>query len=135
MLSLESLLTYYLQTENLIGQVEMGKKNHKKQHLGPSLFCPEAFENKPNQVKNIMAPTTPPFKFNPSLRLLHSTREGGGRRRSGCGHVGQEKAWEKAPGGLQTLKISNNFGAPGRRVGRYKLPLGQAHVYWPSGSL
>jgi hypothetical protein len=33
----------------------------------------------------------------------------------GCGHVGQEKAREKAPGGLQTLKISNNFGSTGFR--------------------
>jgi len=43
-------------------------KNHEKVLPGTSLFHPEASVNKPNQVKGIMALTTPTF-INPSLRM------------------------------------------------------------------
>ena len=72
MLVVDFILTYYLPTKNLIGKVKVKgelvsyqkfpkeiedfqKKNHQNNTL-PSLFCPEAFVNKPNQVK-----TRPPL--------------------------------------------------------------------------
>jgi hypothetical protein len=41
------------------------KKNHQKQHLCPHFFTQKPLCNKPNQVKNIMAPTI--LKVKPSL--------------------------------------------------------------------
>ena len=76
--SKERKLTYYLELKkNPIVQVDGGRnyyptrfkfaslallsKNHKKVLPGTSLFHPEASVNKPNQVKGIMAPATPPL--------------------------------------------------------------------------
>ncbi len=58
-----------------------------------------------------MAPTTLPFKINPSLCLLQdSTRDEGATGAVAVATLAKEKHGKKAPGGLQTLKISNNFG-------------------------
>ncbi len=63
-----------------------------------------------------MAPMTPPFKINPSLRLLQdSMRDEGAAGAVAVVTSAKEKHGKKAPGGLQTLKISNNFGLTGRR--------------------
>jgi hypothetical protein len=62
-----------------------------------------------------MAPTTPPFKSNPSLCLLHSTRDEGAAGAVAVATLAKKKHGKNALGGLQTLKISNNFGAPGCR--------------------
>ncbi len=63
-----------------------------------------------------MAPTTPPFKIDPSLCLLQdSMRDEGATGAVAVATSAKEKYGKKAPGGLQTLKISNNFGSTGRR--------------------
>jgi hypothetical protein len=62
-----------------------------------------------------MAPTNPPFKINPSLCLLHSARDEGTAGEVAVATSAKKKHGKKALGGLQTLKISNNFGAPRRR--------------------
>jgi hypothetical protein len=79
-------------------------------------FLPQSIR-KTSQFKdtNIMAPITPPFKINPSLCLLHSERDEGATAAVAVAKSAEKKHNKKAPGGLQTLKISNNFRAPGRR--------------------
>jgi hypothetical protein len=63
-----------------------------------------------------MAPTTPPFKFNPPLCLFQdSMRDEGAAGAVAVATSAKKKQGKKAPGGLQTLKISNNFGSTGRR--------------------
>ncbi len=119
MILLKLLLTYYLELEILIvsvrGKGELvstilpqisieGKLS--KVTPWPSLFAQKPLWNKPNQVKNMMAPTTP-FNINPSLRLLqNSTRDEGG-----AGAVAVATSAKKRQGkkDLKTLKILNNF--------------------------
>ncbi len=62
-----------------------------------------------------MAPTTLPFKINPSFCLLQdSTRDEGAAGTVAVANSADKKQGKKAPGGLQTLMISNNFGSTGR---------------------
>ncbi len=62
-----------------------------------------------------MAPTTLPFKINPSICLLQdSKRDEGAAGTVAVATLANKKQGKKAPGGLQTLKISYNFGSTGR---------------------
>jgi hypothetical protein len=78
-------------------------------------FFPEASVNKPNQVQRKMAPTTPPSS------TLCSGSFGWTRvmevpQAQWLWPRWQEKnQGKKAPGGLKTLKVSNNFGPAGRQ--------------------
>jgi hypothetical protein len=62
-----------------------------------------------------MTSTTPLFKINPSLSLSHSAREEGAAGAVAVGTSAKKSHWKKARGSPQTFKVSNNFGAPGRR--------------------
>ncbi len=89
---------------------------YKKMGCADLTLCLEASVKHPIQVKNIMAPTTLPFKFNPSLCLLQdSMRNEGAAGAVAVATSAKEKHGKKALGGLQTLKISNNFGSTGCR--------------------
>jgi hypothetical protein len=83
--------------------------------LGTSLFPPEASVNKPNQVQRKMAPTTPPI-INPLLRILRmDSGDGGATCAVAVATSARKNQGKKASGGLETLKVSNNFGPAGRR--------------------
>jgi hypothetical protein len=60
-----------------------------------------------------MAPTTPLFKINPSLCLLHSAREEGAAGAVAVAMSVENLHGKKAQGSPQTFKVSNNLGAPG----------------------
>jgi hypothetical protein len=122
-LLLKVLLTYYLELEILIvsgrGKGELvstilpqiiieGKP--PKVTPWPSLFAQKPSWNKPNQVKNMMAPTTP-FNINPSRRLLqNSTGDEGCAGAVAVVTSAKKRQGEKA---LKTVKIWNNFGSAG----------------------
>jgi hypothetical protein len=61
-----------------------------------------------------MAPTTPPI-INPSLRILRMDSGDGGAAGAVAEATERKKQGKKAPGGLETLKVSNNFGPARRR--------------------
>jgi hypothetical protein len=62
-----------------------------------------------------MAPTTP-LVINPSLRILRmDSGDGGAAGAVAVATLARKKQGKKAPGGLETLKVSNNFGPAGRR--------------------
>jgi hypothetical protein len=62
-----------------------------------------------------MAPTTPPI-INPLLRILWmDSGDGGAAGTVAVAMLEKKKQGKKAPGGLKTLKVSNNFGPAGRR--------------------
>ncbi len=121
MLLLKVLLTYYLGLEILIvsgrGKGELVstilpqiiiKGKPPKVTPWPSLFAQEPSWNKPNQVKNTMAPTTS-FNINPSRWLLqNSTEDEGGPGKVAVATSAKKRQGKKA---LKTLKIWNNFGS------------------------
>jgi hypothetical protein len=62
-----------------------------------------------------MAPTTPPI-INPLLQILWmDSGDGGAAGAVAVAMSAMKKQGKKAPGGLETLKVSNNFGPAGRR--------------------
>jgi hypothetical protein len=64
---------------------------------------------------NIMAPTTPLFKINPSLCILHIVREEGAAGAVAVATSAKKLHEKKAWGSPHTFKVSNNFRAPGRQ--------------------
>jgi hypothetical protein len=82
----------------------------KKRFALTSLFHPKASVNKPIQVKKIIAPTTPP-SINLSIRILQmDTGDGGAAGAVAVATSAGRKQGKKAPGGLKTPKVLNNFG-------------------------
>jgi hypothetical protein len=60
-----------------------------------------------------MAPTTPPI-INPSLQILWmDSGDGGAAGAVAVATSARKKQGKRAPGGLKTLKVSNNFGPAG----------------------
>jgi hypothetical protein len=90
-------------------------ESQKKNAAWDLTFCPEASVNKPNQVQRKMAPTTP-LIINPLLRILRmDSGDGGAGGAVAVATLARKNQGKKALGGLETLKVLDNFGPAGRR--------------------